>query len=151
MSDAETAAQPHATVVVYSSNSVMRSQVVQALGRRPSADLPLVRVQECATAAAVLAHLKAHTPDLLVMDGEAQPTGGLGLCRQLKDEVFECPPVLVLVAREQDRWLGAWAQAEQVLVQPVDPMSLAQAAAQLLRQRLAESAGSAEVGAVAAG
>ncbi len=128
------------TVVVYSSNSVVRAQVVSALGRRPAADLPLLHVQECATGPAVLTHLKATPPDLLILDGEAQPVGGLGLCRQLKDEVFDCPPIVVLVAREQDRWLGAWSQAEQVLVQPVDPMSLADACADLLRQRLAATA-----------
>ena len=35
----------------------------------------------------------------LVLDGEAQPAGGMGMCRQLKDEIHRCPPVLVLIGR----------------------------------------------------
>lgn len=46
---------------------------------------------ECATAPAVVKALELHATgdaliDLLILDGEAAPTGGMGLCRQLKDE-----------------------------------------------------------------
>ena len=43
-----------------------------------------------------------------VLDGEAVPAGGLGLARQVKDEIYGCPPVLVLIGRPQDSWLAAW-------------------------------------------
>jgi hypothetical protein len=39
--------------------------------------------------------------DLAILDGEAVP-GGMGLCRQLKDEVVRCPPILVLTAQDAE-------------------------------------------------
>jgi DNA-binding response OmpR family regulator len=74
--------------------------------------------------------------DLLVLDGEAVPAGGLGLCRQLKDEIFDCPPVLVLTGRPQDDWLAAWSRADAAVPHPLDPVALAAAAARLLRARV---------------
>ena len=38
--------------------------------------------------------------------------GGLGLARQLKNEIFDCPPIIVLTGRPQDSWLAAWSQAD---------------------------------------
>ncbi len=60
--------------------------------------------------------------DLLVLDGEASPGGGLGIARQLKDEVTDPPPVCVVIARAADRWLAAYAKAEATLVHPLDPV-----------------------------
>ena len=73
--------------------------------------------------------------DLLILDGEAAPAGGMGIARQVKDEIFRCPPVLVLIARPQDAWLATWSRADAVASRPVNPMSLAQTAATLLRLR----------------
>ena len=70
---------------------------------------------------------------LFILDGEATPEGGMGVARQLKDEVFNCPPVLLLVARKEDAWLAAWSMAEASVVHPIDPFTLAKTAAQLLR------------------
>ena len=75
--------------------------------------------------------------DLAVLDGEAVPAGGMGVCRQLKDEIFRCPPILVLTGRPQDAWLATWSRADAVVPRPLDPMVMADAAAALLRQRLA--------------
>jgi DNA-binding response OmpR family regulator len=74
--------------------------------------------------------------DLAILDGEAVPAGGLGICRQLKDEIFNCPPVLVLTGRPADGWLATWSRAEAAVPQPIDPVVLADAAATLLRRRL---------------
>ena len=41
--------------------------------------------------------------DLAILDGEAVPAGGMGICRQLKDEIYQCPPVLVLTGRPAGR------------------------------------------------
>jgi DNA-binding response OmpR family regulator len=71
--------------------------------------------------------------DLLVLDGEAAPVGGLGLCRQLKNEIFECPPVLVLLGRPQDGWLATWSLADMAVPHPLDPIALAAAVAELGR------------------
>jgi DNA-binding response OmpR family regulator len=72
--------------------------------------------------------------DLLVLDGEAAPTGGLGLCRQLKNEVFRCPPILVLTGRPQDGWLATWSLADAAVPHPLDPVALNEAVAQLARR-----------------
>ena len=124
------------TVLVYSDDAATRHAVRLALGRRPAADLPLVDVRECATSPAVVTLLDAGGVDLAVLDGEATPEGGMGLCRQLKDEVFQCPPVLVLTGRVQDGWLAAWSRADGAVAHPLDPVAVASAAAELLRARL---------------
>jgi DNA-binding response OmpR family regulator len=75
--------------------------------------------------------------DLLILDGEAQPTGGLGLARQFKNEITDCPPIVVAVRRRDDRWLATWSQADAVLVHPLDPLAAAETVAEVLRaQRL---------------
>ena len=126
-----------ATVLVYGSDIDVRETVRLAIGRRPAADLPRVRILECATEPAVIRALDAGGVDLCVLDGEASPAGGMGICRQLKDEIFECPPVVVLVGRVQDNWLAAWSRADAAVPHPVDPMVLARVVADLLRGRLA--------------
>jgi DNA-binding response OmpR family regulator len=125
------------TVLVYSDDRNTREQVTLALGRRPAADLAEVRYLECATTPAVLRALERGGIDLCVLDGEAVPAGGLGLARQIKDEIYGCPPVLVLIGRPQDSWLAAWSRADAAISQPVDPVALAEAAATLLRARVA--------------
>jgi DNA-binding response OmpR family regulator len=128
------------TVLVYSSDAGVRQKVRLALGRRPAADVPLVDVVECATAPAVVSRVDAGGIDLAVLDGEAAPAGGMGLCRQLKDEVFQCPPVLVLTGRVQDGWLAAWSRADGAVAHPLDPVAVASSAAGLLRTRAARPA-----------
>ncbi|MFJ1702230.1 hypothetical protein [Kitasatospora sp. NPDC088346] len=128
------------TVLVYSDDRNIREQVTLALGRRPAADLPEIEYLECATTPAVLRALEKGGVDLCVLDGEAAPAGGLGLGRQLKDEIYGCPPVLVLIGRPQDSWLAAWSRADAAVSHPVDPVALAEAAAALLRARVARRA-----------
>lgn len=124
-----------ATVLVYSSNRDVRAQVINALGRRPAADLPEIAVLETATEPATIAALDAGGVDLAILDGESYP-GGLGMARQLKDEIFECPPMLVLTGRPQDAWLATWSRADAVVPRPLSPFDLARASAELLRRRL---------------
>ncbi|WP_327069546.1 hypothetical protein OG500_27640 [Kitasatospora sp. NBC_01250] len=124
------------TVLVYSDDRNTRAQVTSALGRRPAADLPEVTYLECATVPAVLRALEKGGVDLCLFDGEAVPAGGLGLARQVKDEIYGCPPVLVLIGRPQDTWLAAWSRADAAISQPVDPVALAETVATLLRARL---------------
>ena len=57
----------------------------------------------------------------------------MGIARQLKDEVFNCAPVLVITGRKEDAWLAAWSMAEASVVHPIDPFTLAKSAADLLR------------------
>lgn len=123
------------TVLIYSDDRTTREQVRLAIGRRPAADLPRVEYVECATEPAVMKALRAGGIDVAVFDGEAAPYGGIGLARQVKDEIYQCPPVLVLVGRPQDGWLATWSRAEAVLSHPLDPAAVAAAVADLLRRR----------------
>lgn len=127
--------QPTATVLVYSDDANTREQVRLAVGRRPAADAPPVELLECATLPAVLSALESSRVDVCVLDGEAVPAGGMGVCRQIKDEIFNCPPVLLLIGRPQDSWLATWSRADAAVTHPVDPVDLASALAGLLRTR----------------
>jgi DNA-binding response OmpR family regulator len=131
-----TTAKPTMTILVYSDDRSTREKVRLAIGRRPAADLPRVEFFECATQPAVLKALDAGGIDVVVLDGEAAPSGGLGLARQIKDEVYRCPPVLVLIGRAQDAWLATWSRAEAAVPHPLDPVAVATAVADLIRRRL---------------
>lgn len=120
------------TVLLYSSNRRTREDVRLALGKRVARDLPPVRVEEVATQPAVLTAMDRGGVDLAILDGEAVP-GGMGLCRQLKDEIRRCPPLLVLTGRPDDAWLATWSRADGVVGHPIDPVRLPAVVAQLLR------------------
>ena len=94
-----------------------------------------VRFLEAGGIAEVLAAADAGEVDLAILDGEAQPTGGMGLSRQLKNEIDDCPPIVVTVRRRDDRWLATWSQADAVLVHPLDPLTAAETVADVLRAR----------------
>jgi DNA-binding response OmpR family regulator len=121
------------SVLLYSDDIATREAVRNAVGRRPARDVQVSSWHECATAAAVIEAVETGEFDLLILDGEAAPTGGLGLCRQLKNEILDCPPVLVLIGRPQDGWLAAWSQADLAVPHPLDPIAVARAVAELGR------------------
>lgn len=123
-------------VLVYSDDASTRAQIRLAVGRRPAADLPKVEFVERATQPAVVETLDQGGIDVLIVDGEAQPAGGLGVCRQAKDEVYDCPPVLAIIGRRDDGWLATWSRADAVVSLPLDPMAVANALAGLMRRRL---------------
>lgn len=130
--------EPTMTVLVYSDDVDTRERVKLAVGRRPAADVPRVEWLECATGPGVIAALDKGGVDVVVLDGEATPTGGMGIARQAKDEIFRCPPILVLTGRPQDAWLAAWSRAEAAVPHPLDPIELSRAVADLMRRRRAE-------------
>lgn len=119
------------TVLVYSSSATTRSKVVGALGVHPAPELD-VTYAEATTGAEVVALCDAGGIDLAILDGEAAPTGGIGLCRQLRDELDAPPPVLLLVGRRDDAWLATWARAEGVTAHPVDAVRTTEAVLRLL-------------------
>lgn len=121
------------SILLYSDDITTRDAVRAAVGRRPAKDVEVVRWHECATHAAVEASVRAEHFDLLILDGEAAKVGGMGICRQLKNEVFGCPPVILLTGRPQDSWLAAWSLADLAVPHPLDPIALTSAVADLAR------------------
>jgi DNA-binding response OmpR family regulator len=124
-------------IFVYSHRPEIREAIVTAVGRRPAADIGRVDYIEAGTVAEVLMTMDGGGIDLAILDGEAQPTGGIGLCRQLKNEITNCPPIVIAVRRKDDRWLATWSQADAVIIFPLDPLAAAETVADVLRsQRL---------------
>jgi DNA-binding response OmpR family regulator len=123
-------------VLLYSDDPEVRDRMRQAIGTRPAADLT-VRFVDAASYAEVVRIVDDQDVDVLVLDGEATPAGGLGIARQLKDELDDCPPTCVVIARAADRWLAAYARVDATLVHPLDPVQTGQTVATLLRDRAA--------------
>jgi DNA-binding response OmpR family regulator len=122
------------TVLLYSDDPHVRDRMRLAIGPRPAKDLEVEFVESDSYAETVRL-VDGYDVDLLVLDGEAAPAGGMGIARQLKDEISDCPPTCVVIARAADRWLAAYAAADGTLVHPLDPMTTTQTVAALLRQR----------------
>jgi DNA-binding NarL/FixJ family response regulator len=122
-----------ATVLVYSSHEATRARLITAIGRSPAPGLVLEYV-EAVDGAQVVSRLDAGGIDLAILDGEAAPTGGMGLARQLKDELDAPPPVLLVVGRRDDAWLATWSRAEAVVSHPIDATQVAEAVALLLQR-----------------
>ena len=130
--------QPEQTlrVLVYSDDANTRQDVMLALGKRPHPDLPKLEYVEVATEPVVIEQMDSGTIDLAILDGEAVPAGGMGIAKQLKDEIYACPPILVLTGRPQDAWLATWSRAEAAVPLPLDPIRLAETVTTLMRPRL---------------
>lgn len=130
-----------ATVLVYSHRPQIRDAVRMAVGRRPAADVGPLTWIECSTGDQVVAAVGEGGIDLCILDGEAQPTGGMALTRQLDLEVADRPAVLLLIARDQDRWLAHWSRADGTLPMPIDPLAAPGLVADLLREQDRQVAG----------
>jgi DNA-binding response OmpR family regulator len=123
-------------ILVYSDDANTRSQVILALGRRPHPDLPEADYVEVATEPVVLQQMDSGTIDLAILDGEAVPAGGLGIAKQMKDEIYRCPPILVVTGRPQDAWLATWSRADAAVPHPIDPLLIGEVVARLLQSRV---------------
>jgi hypothetical protein len=134
-------------IIVYSDDASVRLAITAALGKRVSDDLPEHQIEEFATGPALRAFVDRKSvsgqlrADLFILDGEAVPEGGMGIARQLKDEVFNCPPVLLITGRREDAWLAAWSRAEASVIHPIDPFTLANTVADLMRSNTAAAIG----------
>ena len=123
-------------ILVYSDDSTVRHSIVTALGQKVAGDLPAHKIVEFATGAALHLYVDEKRPvDLFILDGEAVPEGGMGVARQVKDEVYNCPPVLLITGRASDAWLASWSLADGVVSHPIDPFTIAGKVAELLRSR----------------
>ncbi|MBA0048348.1 response regulator transcription factor [Mycobacterium sp. NPDC050853] len=119
-------------VLVYSDDITVRRKVIEGIGTRPDSALPPLEFVEVATGPMVIERLAAGGIDLAILDGEATPFGGMGVAKQVKDEVDAPPPIIVLTGRPEDRWLANWSRAEAVVPRPIDPMRLTATVIELL-------------------
>ena len=122
------------TVLLYSDDVAVRDRIRQSIGPRPAADLSIEFVdattwEDCRNL------LDTYEIDLMILDGEAAPAGGLGIARQTKDEYADPPPTCVVIARAADRWLAAFAQVDATLMYPLDPVTTGATIAGMLRDR----------------
>jgi DNA-binding response OmpR family regulator len=122
-----------ATVLVYSHRAEVRDAIRTAVGRKPAGDVGPIAWLECETGEDVVATVDEGGVDLCILDGEAQPTGGLAVARQLNEEIADRPSICVLIARQPDRWLAHWSRADATLPFPVDPLTAPAVVAELLR------------------
>jgi DNA-binding response OmpR family regulator len=136
-SDQLMTSSPSITVLVYSQHPEVRADVRSAVGRRAAGELGRINWVECSNYSQLRNELDGGDVDLAILDGDAQPTGGIGLCRQFKNEITDCPPIIVLLLRTQDRWLAAWSQADAVIVRPIDPVTAAATVGETLRTHAA--------------
>jgi DNA-binding response OmpR family regulator len=120
-------------ILVYSSNVQTRERVMRALGKQLHPDLPELSYVEVATGPMVVRTMDQGGIDLAILDGEATPTGGMGIAKQLKDELEICPPLVVLTGRPDDAWLANWSRAEAAVSHPIDPIVLGKTVLGLLR------------------
>jgi CheY-like chemotaxis protein len=120
------------TVLLYSDDPEIRDRMRMAIGSRPAADLS-VKFVDASTYAEVVKLVDDTDVDLLVLDGEATPGGGLGIARQLKDEITDPPPVVLAIARAADRWLASYARVEGTIMYPLDPVITGKTVSDLLR------------------
>jgi DNA-binding response OmpR family regulator len=122
------------TVLLYSDDPAVRDKIRMAVGPRPAADLAIEFV-DASTWEDCRRLLDEYEIDLMILDGEASPAGGLGVARQTKDEYADPPPTCVVLARAADRWLAAFAQVDGTLQYPLDPVTTGQTVAAMLRDR----------------
>ncbi|HEX7321859.1 MAG TPA: hypothetical protein VF299_02825 [Mycobacterium sp.] len=140
---AEATAEPAAKasaplrILVYSDDAETRRQVMTALGRHLHPDLPELSYAEAATEPMVIRQMDAGGIDLAILDGEATPAGGMGIAKQLKDEIIRCPPIVVLTGRADDAWLARWSRAEAAVPHPIDQIELSRVVLGLLRASVA--------------
>lgn len=121
-------------VLLYSDRVEVRDRIRQAIGTRPAAGVAINFV-DAATYDECIKIVDKTDISVLVLDGEARPAGGLGIARQLRDEVEDCPPICVVIARAADRWLAAYAKVDATLVHPLDPITTGRVVARILQSR----------------
>jgi DNA-binding response OmpR family regulator len=121
-------------VLLYSDDPKVRDRMRLAIGTRPAADMS-VEFVDSSDYGDCLRLMDEYEIHLLVLDGEAAPAGGIGIARQLRDEIIDCPPIVLVIARTADRWLAAYAQVDATLTHPLDPVTTGATISGLLRAR----------------
>ena len=107
-------------VLLVSDNPRLSANVETALIGDPDVEILEVRTPERAVA---ILDDGEHF-DIVVGDADTAPSGGFFLAREIKARGQmgrAMPPVILSLAREQDRFLSNWSQADAYLIKPIDP------------------------------
>ncbi|MGH8929452.1 MAG: response regulator [Egibacteraceae bacterium] len=121
-------------ILLVSSHEHVTAQVSTAL--LGASDTEVIEVRTPQRALALLDEGGFY--DVVVADNDTWPTGGFYLSREVKARSQmgeDMPPVLLLLAREQDRWLSNWSQADAYVLKPPDPFDLAETVQALVEER----------------
>jgi DNA-binding response OmpR family regulator len=121
-----------ASIMLYSDSAEVRRDVRLALGEGIGQPETSLTFTEVATPDWAMHLAETERYDLIIMDNETAKLGGVGLTRQMRLELDWQPTVLLLLARQQDAWLGAWSGADAALPLPIDPFELHAKVAELL-------------------
>ena len=110
-------------VLVHEAGERMRATTALALQEG-------LEVVECSSPKEARRIMREDAPfDVLVVDGDIQPQGGFSFLYEVRAQDAlagrATPPALLLIAREQDRFLTDWAGANGLLLKPVDPFEVA--------------------------
>lgn len=120
-------------VLVVSESAAERLRAAAALRARPGLD-----VAEASSAADAHRLIDAGDLDCVVMDGDMRPEGGFSVLYEARARAQmtgeRLAPSVILVAREDDRWLARWAGADEVVVKPVDSFHVAELVLALLER-----------------
>jgi CheY-like chemotaxis protein len=119
-----------ATVLVAADGKWVRDQVRTALAASDTTVLEVVRGQDVRDAVA------DYGPDLVILDMQIANMGGVAVAidLHLESETGRIPDckILLLLDREHDRFLAKRADADAVLVKPIDAGTLRRTMKQLL-------------------
>jgi DNA-binding response OmpR family regulator len=122
------------TVLLYSDNLKVRTSMKSAIGEKPASDIG-IEYLEAADYHEAIRLIDTYVIDLMLLDGEAQPTGGMAIARQLRDEMDEPPMMCLVLRRAADNWLAAWSEADEKLFYPLDPLRTGAKVVEMLRSR----------------
>lgn len=115
-------------VLVVSEDAVERLRAASALTLHAEAEVEVVEAASVSEARARVAE-DPRGFEVLVIDGDLRPRGGFAALYALRAraELDGAPqvPAVIMMGREQDRWLADWAGANAVLVKPVATFALA--------------------------
>jgi DNA-binding response OmpR family regulator len=126
------------SVILYSDNPKVRHAMRSAIGDQPAEDVAIEYLEATGYDEAIR-QIDTFEIDLVLLDGEAQPAGGMGIARQMRDELDDPPTTCLVLKRAADRWLAAWSRADAVLTHPLDPVRTGDTIVELLRSRRAST------------
>ncbi len=117
-------------VLIVSSDPAERRRAGSALALRQ--DVDVVEVDGGAAAADLL---RTGDFDVLVVDGDIDAKGGFSWLYELRAQCelrdAHRPPAVVLVSRDEDRFLAEWAGAAAMVFKPADGFAVADRVAEL--------------------